>query len=39
MGPPTADCLNADLDKDNDVDQTDFGILQQWLFGPLPADL
>jgi len=33
------ECLNARLDTDEDVDQTDFGILQQCWSGPLPAIL
>ena len=35
--PPSPNCpagVNADLDNDGDVDQTDFGLFQQRLNGP-----
>lgn len=31
MGPPTAECVEADLDGNDSVDQTDFGLLQRCL--------
>jgi hypothetical protein len=34
LGPPTAECLNADLDADCDVDQSDFGLFQRCISGP-----
>ena len=34
VGPPSPGCERADLDADNDVDQSDFGILQRCLGGP-----
>jgi len=38
-GPPAAGCTTADTDEDGDVDQADFGILQQCLSGDsIPAD-
>jgi hypothetical protein len=40
LGPPGADCANADIDEDDDVDVDDFALLQRCLTGPsLPVDL
>lgn len=34
-GPLSAQCADADLDHDGDADQSDFGILQRCLTGPI----
>ena len=36
---PASACLDARLDDDQDVDQSDFGLLQRCLSGDLPLDL
>lgn len=35
LGPPDANCTDANLDADNDVDLDDYGLLQRCLSGPI----
>jgi len=36
-GPVTTGCRKADMDSDNDVDQSDFGLFQRCFSGSVPS--